>query len=60
MNKDIFRSTRFWSIVLIAILWFLESNMWMGTNAVVAVTTILMGHIGVRTVDRLGEKIGNK
>jgi len=60
MNTAIFKSTRFWSIVIVAVIWFLEGNGWMATNAVAAITTILLGHVGVRTFDRLGEKIGQK
>jgi len=56
MNYDIFKSTRFWSVVLVAVIWFLEGNGWMAPEAVQAITTVLIGHVIIRTVDRHGDK----
>jgi hypothetical protein len=55
---EIIKSTRFQALVVIAILSLLEHYGVVTTQIYTALVTILAGHVGIRTVDRLGEKIG--
>lgn len=63
MLKDKFiflTSTRFWALVLIAIIGVLEAEGTLSAEIAVALVTILGGFVGIKTVDRFSEKVGNK
>jgi len=51
-------STRFWAMIIGAVVLYLQSKGLIGKEEMVLVETIMAGFISVRTVDRLGEKIG--
>lgn len=51
-------STRFWGLVGLAVVGFLQANFWIDQEIAQVIITILAGHIGIRTIDRLGEKAG--
>ena len=51
-------STRFWALILIAIVKVLEGQMIISPDLANALYLIFAGFIGVRTVDRSAEKIG--
>lgn len=53
------KSTRFWALVIGAVVYYLHSKSWVGQMEMVLIETIMAGFAGFRTVDRLGEKIGN-
>ena len=53
-------STRFWAMVLGAVAVYLNRKGILGDAEFALVGTILGGFIGVRTIDRLGEKVGCK
>lgn len=55
---SILKSNRFHALVAFAIVGVLMGNNWIDQSVGLALLTILAGHIGIRTVDRLGEKIG--
>lgn len=47
-------------MVIGAVVIYLKAENIIGQNEMILINTILGGFISVRTVDRLGEKIGNK
>ena len=53
-------STRFWALVLIAIIGVLQTEGILSAEIATALVTILGGFAVVRTVDRFSEKVGNK
>ncbi len=57
--KSILRSNRFHALVALSIFVILGARGILPLEIVSAAVTILAGHIGIRTIDRLGEKIGN-
>lgn len=59
MNEFAFlKSTRFWAIVIIAVVGYAESRGWIGEAEKIVIWTIAGGFGIVRTVDRIGDKIG--
>lgn len=56
--KEIVGSNRFWSLVGIAISYALWQYGFIDEVLFTMISTILGGHVAVRTVDRLGEKAG--
>lgn len=57
--KSILKSSRFQALVALSIFIVLGSYGILPLEIVAAAVTMLGGHIGIRTIDRLGEKIGN-
>ena len=53
-------STRFWALVLIAILKVLATDKIIDPTTASAIETLLLGFTVVRTIDRGTEYIGNK
>lgn len=53
-------ATRFWAMVALAIVGVLGSEGVLGPNIVEALTLLLGGFVGVRTVDRFSEQVGKK
>lgn len=57
--KRLLKSNRFHALVALSAFIILGSYDLVPPEIVAAAFTILAGHIGIRTVDRFGEKIGN-
>ena len=57
---DFLKSTRFWALVIGAVTLYLQSKGFIGESELTLIGTIVAGFIGVRTVDRFGEKIGGE
>lgn len=55
---EFLKSTRFWALVVGALCLYLYTKGWIGQPEVVLIETILGGFVGIRTVDRFGEKSG--
>jgi hypothetical protein len=58
MDLTFLKSTRFWAIVIIAVVGYLEMKGWIGEAEKIVIWTIAGGFGIVRTVDRIGDKIG--
>jgi len=56
---EIIKSSRFQALVLLAIFSALHSAGLLSSTILEASIIILGGHIGIRTLDRASEKIGN-
>ena len=57
---EFLKSTRFWALVIGAVTLYLQSKGIIGESELTLIGTIVAGFIGVRTVDRFGEKIGGE
>jgi len=57
---EFLKSTRFWALVIGAVTLYLQSKGFIGESELTLIGTIVAGFIGVRTVDRFGEKIGGE
>ena len=53
-------SNRFWALVVGAIVVFLQSEMLINQNLAQLIETIAFAFIGIRTIDRFGEKLETK
>lgn len=53
-------STRFWAMLFAATIQYLQSENIITPEFSTFLTTIFAGFIGVRTVDRFGEKLGGE
>lgn len=51
-------STRFWALVVGAIVLYLQTKGIIGKEEVILLETILGGFVGIRTIDRFAEKNG--
>lgn len=58
MNLEFLKSNRFWALVVGALTLYLHTKGWIGQPEIVLIETILGGFIGIRTIDRFGEKAG--
>jgi hypothetical protein len=58
-NKNLLflKSVRFWKLVAVAIINLLANEGILSTEVAVALTTILIGSVAVRTLDRMGDKL---
>ena len=57
MNFDFLKSNRFWSVVIGAVVLYLNTKGYIGQSEMMLIETILGGHIVIRTIDKnLGEK----
>lgn len=54
---QILKSKRFQALIVLALIGFFEAQGWVPSDIAVAFYTILGGHIGIRTIDRIGDKI---
>lgn len=52
------KSVRFWKLFIVAALEFLATQSIITPEIAHAISTILVGSVAVRTLDRMGEKIG--
>lgn len=57
---EFLKSTRFWALVIGAVTLYLQSKGVIGEAELTLIGTIVSGFIGVRTIDRFGEKIGGE
>jgi len=57
---EFLKSTRFWALVIGAVTLYLQGKGIIGESELTLIGTIVAGFIGVRTVDRFGEKIGGE
>ena len=55
MSFDFIYSNRFWSVVIGAIVMFLDQEGYISHNLMLLIDTILAGHVAIRTVDRFAE-----
>lgn len=55
---EFLKSTRFWALVVGSVVLYLQTKGLLGQPEMVLIETILGGFIGIRTVDRFGEKAG--
>lgn len=51
-------STRFWALIIGAVSFYLKTKGIIGDAEMILIETIVAGFIGIRTIDRVGEKIG--
>lgn len=58
MKLDFLKSVRFWKLVLAGLAFALADVGVITPAILILVETILLGSVGVRTIDRLGEKAG--
>jgi len=58
MDISFLKSTRFWSVVIMAITVYLQTKGIIGDPEMILITTVLGGHVALRTVDRFAEKSG--
>ena len=56
--QEILRSSRFQALLIIAMIQLLGNYGYVNPEIVISFTTVLGGHIGIRTIDRASEKIG--
>jgi len=54
------QSTRFWALLALALAIYLNDQNLISDNLASFIFTVGAGHIGIRTVDRFGEKIGEQ
>lgn len=52
-------STRFWSLVIGAVSIYLKTKGYIGEPEMLLIATITGGFIGIKTIDRVSEKIGS-
>mgnify|MGYP001569028412 CR=1 FL=1 len=55
---EVFKSSRFQSLVILAVVGLLKAYGVVSEEIYQALLVILGGHIGIRTVDRISDKIG--
>lgn len=59
-NLDFLKSNRFWMLVIGAVTLYLQSKGIIGEAELTLIGTIVAGFIGIRTIDRFGEKVGGE
>jgi len=57
---EFLKSVRFWKLVIAGVAFALYQDGVVSQAVLSLVETILLGSVAVRTVDRFGEKLGNK
>ncbi len=57
MDITFLRSNRFWALVIGAVAVYLKAKGWIGLDEMKLVATLVGGFIGVRTVDRVADKL---
>lgn len=50
-------SPRFWKLVIVAVFQILKTEGWIDASIADAITVLLLGSVGIRTLDRFGDKI---
>lgn len=56
MDFQFLKSNRFWALVLVGVVMALKSWGLVDEGVAGALMTVLLGFVGVRTIDRVGEK----
>lgn len=51
-------STRFWGLIIMAIVRVLEGEMILSSDLATAIYTIVGGYIGIRTIDKTAKAVG--
>ena len=59
-NFSFLKSNRFWALVLGAAALYLQKKGILAEAEMIFVETILGGFVGIRTADRISEKLGGK
>jgi hypothetical protein len=59
MDFSFLKSNRFWAMVIGALAIYLTEKGLIGEAEIKLIGTITAGFVGIRTVDRFSEKIGN-
>jgi len=59
-NLNFLKSNRFWVMVFGAVALYLQMKGFIGEAELTLIGTIVAGFIGIRTIDRFGEKIGGE
>ena len=54
------KSTRFWALVLTAVVYAANTAGWMPAELANALYVVLVGNISIRSIDRFSEKIGGE
>ena len=57
---EFWKSTRFWALVILALVGILESYSLMPGSIADALMLVLGGHVGIRTLDGVASKLGKK
>lgn len=60
MNIDFLSSNRFWALVLVAVVSYLKATGVFDDATSNSLITLLLGFIGIRTVDKVSEGLSNK
>lgn len=60
MNLDFVKSRRFWALVLIAVIGVLKTEGIVSGEIADGLIIILSGFVGIRTIDRIADKVGAK
>lgn len=58
MDVSFLTSNRFWAMIIGVAVWYGQQKGFIGALEMQAIEAILAGFVGLRTVDRLGEKAG--
>ena len=57
MDTKFLQSNRFWALVLVAVLGVLKSEGILGSQIIDPLIALLVGFVGIRSVDRFSEKL---
>lgn len=49
-------STRFWALIIGAVMFYLKAKGWVGESEMILANTILGGFIAIKTIDRVSEQ----
>jgi hypothetical protein len=58
MDVSFLTSNRFWAMAIGVLVWYGKQKGYIGELEMQAITAFLTGFVGIKTVDRLGEKAG--
>lgn len=58
MDVSFLTSNRFWAMTIGVLAWYGEKKGYLGVVEMQAIAMFMSGFIGIKTVDRLGEKAG--
>lgn len=58
MDVSFLTSNRFWAMAIGVLAWYGEKKGYLGLIEMQAIAMFISGFIGIKTVDRLGEKAG--
>lgn len=58
MDLSFLKANRFWALVIGAVAIYIKAKGFIGESELILIETVVGGFIGIRTIDRLGEKVG--